>query len=140
MPRYPINRQIFTIFHELGHLNYSIRSLPEADRAKACIVTQNYGEAGVIKFYEKKYGLPLPVLSGHNQYHVWGPGRFTGEVVITVGLSSNFVWQNNREVQSAVTLSNPYMMPYEKSNPIYICREPKLKISDFKPRLKWLNV
>ncbi|HEX3043252.1 MAG TPA: hypothetical protein VHY08_00745, partial [Bacillota bacterium] len=115
------------------------RSLPEADRAQACIVTGNYGEAGAIEFYGKKYGLPLPPLSGHNQYHVWGPGRFTGEVVIMVGFSKEDIRQNYREIQTGAILTNPYMMPYEKSNPIYICRKPVKKFQELKPWVKWLN-
>jgi hypothetical protein len=115
------------------------RSLPEADRAKACILTSNYGEAGAIEFYGEKYGLPLPPVSGHNQYYIWGPGRFSGEVVITVGLSFDDVKRNYQDIRKGPIFTNPYMMPYERMNPIYICRKPLKRFQELKPWLKWLN-
>jgi hypothetical protein len=115
------------------------RSLPATDRAKACIVTRNYGEAGAIEFYGKKYGLPLPPVSGHLQYYIWGPGRFSGEIAIGVGFSFNDVKQSYRDVRKGPVLTNPYMMPYEKANPIYIGRKPFKQFQEIKPWFKWFN-
>lgn len=115
------------------------RSLPENDRTKACIVTGNYGEAGAIEFYGKKLGLPLPPLSGHNQYHVWGPGRFSGDVAIAVGLSRQLLTEGYREIRPAARFFNPYAMPYERENPIYVCRHPYKRFPEIKPWLKWLQ-
>lgn len=122
-------------------------SLPAADRVKACILAGNYGEAGAIEFYGKKYGLPLPPVSGHNQYYIWGPGRFSGEVVITVGISfdnivnmgNGIVKLNYQDIQKGPILTNPYMMPYEKANPIYVCRKPLKRFQEMKPWPKWFN-
>jgi 4-amino-4-deoxy-L-arabinose transferase-like glycosyltransferase len=115
------------------------QSLPEAEQKKACIGVGNYGEAGAIEFYGEKYGLPLPPVSGHNQYHIWGPGRFSGEVLIAVGLSHSFLSQYYQDIQAGSMLTNPYMMPYEKQNPIYICHKPIKQFADIKPWFKWLN-
>jgi hypothetical protein len=114
------------------------RSLPEADRAKACIAAWNYGEAGAIEFYGKKYGLPLPPVSGHNQYHVWGPGRFTGEVVISIGIPLEVLMKNYQSVQTAALFTNPYVMPYENNLPIYVCRDPVKQFQEIKPWIKLL--
>lgn len=58
--------------------------LPAAQRSQACIFTSNYGEASALNFLGDRYDLP-PAISGHNNYYLWGPGRCTGETMITVG-------------------------------------------------------
>jgi hypothetical protein len=115
------------------------RSIPEREQSKTCIVTSNYGEAGAIEYYGKAYDLPLPPLSGHNQYHVWGPGQRTGEIVIAVGFPEADLRKSYREIESMENLSDPYMMPYEKSNPIYLCRNPIKKFQELNSWFKWLN-
>jgi len=55
--------------------------LPPEDRLRCAIYASNYGEAGAIDFYGKRYGLPKAI-SGHNNYWLWGPRGWTGEVVI----------------------------------------------------------
>jgi 4-amino-4-deoxy-L-arabinose transferase-like glycosyltransferase len=113
--------------------------LPMEERSKAGILVGNYGEAGAIEFYGKKYGLPLPPLSGHNQYHVWGPGRFTGEVMIITGIPYDQLAGKFGEIKTAAVFSNPYVMPYENNLPIYVCRRPSQPLPEVKPWIKWLN-
>jgi hypothetical protein len=115
------------------------RSLPATDRAKACIVTRNYGEAGAIEYYGEKYHLPLPPVSGHLQYYIWGPGRFSGEVVIAVGFSYDDVKVTYQDVRKGPILTNPYMMPYERANPIYVGRKPLKRFQEIKPWFKWFD-
>lgn len=114
-------------------------SISEEEQAKTCIVTRNYGEAGAIEYFGKAYDLSLSPLSGHNQYYIWGPGQCTGEIIIAVGFSENDLRKSYREVEPAESLSNPYMMPYEKSNPIYLCRNPIKKFQELNSWFKWLN-
>jgi hypothetical protein len=114
-------------------------SLPAADRVKACIVTRDYGEAGAIEYYGVKYHLPLPPVSGHLQYYIWGPGRFSGEVVIAVGFSYDDVKVTYQDVREGQILTNPYMMPYEKANPIYVGRKPLKRFQEIKPWFKWFD-
>jgi hypothetical protein len=114
-------------------------SLPATDRAKACIVTRNYGEAGAIEYYGEKYHLPSPPVSGHLQYYIWGPGRFSGEVVIAVGFPYDDVKVSYQDVQKGPILTNPYMMPYERANPIYVGRKPLKRFQEIKPWFKWFD-
>jgi hypothetical protein len=114
-------------------------SLPATDRAKACIVTRNYGEAGAIEYYGEKYHLPLPPVSGHLQYYIWGPGRFSGEVVIAVGFPYDDVKASYQDVKKGLILTNPYMMPYERANPIYVGRKPLKRFQEIKPWFKWFD-
>ena len=114
-------------------------SLPAADRVKACIVTRNYGEAGAIEYYGEKYHLPLPPVSGQFQYYIWGPGRFSGEVVIAVGFSYDDVKVTYQDVRKGPILTNQYMMSFEKVNPIYVGRKPLKRFQEIKPWFKWFD-
>ena len=59
-----------------------VAGLSPADRARAVILTSNYGEAGALELLGT--GLP-PVYSGHNAYWDWGPPPADRTVVIHVG-------------------------------------------------------
>ena len=105
-------------------ISRAYRSLPESDRAKAALLAYNYGEAGAIDYFGKHYGLPKAI-SGHNQYGYWGPGRYTGEVLIAIGFSSDRLSHSFDEVLPFETISPTYAMPEETNLTIYICRKPK---------------
>jgi hypothetical protein len=65
-------------------------SLPPDQRAKTSVLTSNYGEAGVLSLLAEPSSLP-PIISGHNNYCLWGPGSCTGDVLILVGYSQSDV-------------------------------------------------
>jgi hypothetical protein len=110
-------------------------SLSPEERAKCAIFTSNYGEAGAIDFFGKKYGLPKAI-SGHNNYWLWGPGNYTGEIVITVGESLEDVEKTFAQVELGATHVHEYAMPYESDLPVYICRKPKMSLQEVWPRVK----
>ena len=95
-------------------------ALPAADQARACIFTGNYGEAGALEFYGPRYGLPH-VISGHNNYYLWGPDGCNEEAVILIGAGD---LEDLREVFSDVHEAGrthcEYCMPYENDLPIYV--------------------
>ena len=93
-----------TVVHAYGHLEQPLAdrlgwdsltqtveqvyaALPPAQRAQACVLTSNYGEAGALSQLAAPGRLP-PIISGHNNYYLWGPGTCTGQVLIGVGLSA----------------------------------------------------
>ena len=110
-------------------------SLSSEERAKCAIFTSNYGEAGAIDFFGKKYGLPKAI-SGHNNYWLWGPRDYTGEIVITVGESLEDVKKTFDQVELGATVVSEYAMPYESDLPVYICRKPKVSLPEVWPRVK----
>jgi len=69
----------------VAHVYHHLR--PE-DEKRAAIFCQNYGEAGAIDFFGPKLGLP-PAISGHQNYFLWGPGDWTGEVVLILDSSDD---------------------------------------------------
>jgi hypothetical protein len=112
------------------------RSLPAEDQAKAAILAKNYGEAGSVDYFGPSYGLPKAI-SAHNNYYLWGPRQYTGEVVITVGYSIRELQPIFGRITPAATIRNDYAIPEENNLPVYICREPKMPLQNAWARLKF---
>jgi hypothetical protein len=97
------------------------RGLPAAERARACVWGQNYGEAGAIEYFARDLDLP-PAISGHNSYWTWGPGRCTGDVLILIGSRRERLEELFEEVQQAGVTRCADCMPYENGRPIWVAR------------------
>ena len=104
-------------------------ALPESDRRSAVIFAGNYGEAGAIDFFGKKYGLPH-VVSTHNSYWLWGPGTKLIDVVIAFGMKKEDLQEAFEVVEEKARIESPYAMPYENNLPVYVCRGLKAPIGE----------
>ena len=110
------------------------RGLSPQEQAQACIFTGNYGEAGAIDFFGKKYGLPNAI-SGHNSYWLWGPADCTGEIVIGVGIQRQD-WEGGfARVEQADVVHCQYCMPYENNRPVYLGRDLQIPL-----KANWIRV
>jgi 4-amino-4-deoxy-L-arabinose transferase-like glycosyltransferase len=101
------------------------RSLPADERARAVILTDNYGEAGAIDRYGRGLGLPVPY-SGHNAYWRWGPPPESEDApVILVGRwSEEELAPYCGSVTRAATNDNGYGLDNdEQGTPIWLCRD-----------------
>jgi hypothetical protein len=100
------------------------RTLPLERRARACVYGQNYGEAAAVEQLGSSCGLPadLPVLSSHNSYYLWGPGRCDGTTLIVIGGSEDEGRRFCSELTRAGTILSHHAMPYENNLPVWICR------------------
>ncbi|HEY7994706.1 MAG TPA: glycosyltransferase family 39 protein [Candidatus Eremiobacteraceae bacterium] len=107
-------------------------SLPPADRAKAVAFAQNYGEAAAIEFFSPR----VPVVSGHNQYWLWGSRGHDGSVVIDIAGDCGAKQHLFASAVKAATFSAPYVMPYEDNISIMVCRGLKMPLSTLWPSLK----
>ncbi len=109
------------------------------EQKKAAIFCQNYGEAGAVDFFGPKYGLP-PAISGHQNYFLWGPRGYDGELVLVLDDSS----EDEQEQFESVTDMGPvetsrWAMPWEQRNHVYLCRGLKTDLRAVWPKLKeWL--
>ncbi len=110
-------------------------TLPDEDRARAAFFVYNYGEAGAIDLLGRKYDLPKAT-SGHNNYWMWGPRGYSGEVMIIVGGSRDEHLKVFREVEQAGATDCHYCMPYEDDQPIFVCRGLKVPLDEIWPKLK----
>ena len=106
-----------------------------ADRARATIFTDNYGEAGAIDYFGPALGLP-PANSGHNQYWIWGPRGRDGSVVITVGGDSTDMAANFASATAVDTVECAWCMPYENGQPIWVGRGLRRPLAELWPALK----
>jgi Dolichyl-phosphate-mannose-protein mannosyltransferase len=104
--------------------------LPPAQQAQACVLTSNYGEAGALSQLAAPGRLP-PIISGHNNYYLWGPGTCTGEVLILVGYSPSDV-QGAHALYANITLAATercqYCVDYENNLAVYVLSSPTSSI------------
>jgi hypothetical protein len=109
------------------------------DRKQAAIFCQNYGQAGAIDFFGPKLGLP-PAICGHQNYFLWGPRNYTGEVLLVLDDDADDERQQFESVEDlGQVLSSPWAMPWEQRNHIYLCRRLKGSVRDLWPKVKeWL--
>ena len=110
-------------------------SLSPEEQAKAAIFCDNYGQAGAIDFFGPRYGLPKAI-SGHQNYFLWGPRNYTGEMVILVGVPESDARKQFASVEVAATLNIPYAYAYE-TRPILLCRGLKGNLQTLWPRVKY---
>jgi hypothetical protein len=109
--------------------------LSPSDRARAAIFTSNYGEAGALAFFGGEH-LP-PIISGHNNYYLWGPGRVSGDEMIVVGYDDpSDLRQFFGDVQQVGTTHCTYCMDYENNVPVWLARDPRQPIATLWPRVK----
>lgn len=110
-------------------------ALPDADRVRACIYVQNYGEAGAVDILGAPLGLPRAI-SGHNSYFLWGPRGCTGDVLIALGGDREDYEAVFERVDRAGTHTCTDCMPYENDRPIWIARGARVPMSEIWPRTK----
>jgi hypothetical protein len=120
-------------------MSKTYQTLPANDQAKACIFTENYGEAAALEFYREKYNLP-PIISGHNNYYLWGPKNCSGEVLLF------FSWGTVPELQPAFeqveqvgVFTCQYCMPFENNSPILLARGMKTPMEQAWPNVKFFQ-
>lgn len=108
--------------------------LTPQEQARTAIYCSNYGEAAAIDFFGPRYGLPKAI-SGHQNYFLWGPRNYTGEIVILVGEGEEGARKEFASVEVGATLHNPYALWYE-NQPILLCRGLKWNLETVWDRVK----
>jgi hypothetical protein len=111
-----------------GAVHEAWMKLPPAERDRAFVFGQNYGEASAVELLGKALGVP-PVASGHNGWFLWGlpPGRDVSIVI-----------SDEKETCSGFTSRellvkmppDPLAMPYESGRSIWACRTPQRPLSE----------
>lgn len=109
-------------------------SLPPDQQAKTAIFSNGWGEAAAVDFYGPKYGLP-PAISNHNQYWLWGPRNYTGEIMIILRSRDERRSGHFASVEDMGAVEHPYSRRDEWFH-IWLCRGPKFNLQQVWPRLK----
>ena len=123
----------------VGSVAHAYHQLHPEDEKRAAIFCQNYGEAGAIDFFGPKFGLP-PAISGHQNYFLWGPHDWNGEVILVLNTND----EDERALFASVedlgqVASGPWAMPFEQRTHIFLCRDLKMSVRILWPGVKnWL--
>ena len=107
--------------------------VPETEKARTAILAGNYGEAGAINLYGRRYHLP-EVICGTNTYWWRGYGNPPAETVILVGFSRAKAEEFASEIELAGQVTNEFGVLNEetKDHPdIFVCRRLKKSWPDF---------
>ncbi|HJQ98187.1 MAG TPA: glycosyltransferase family 39 protein [Candidatus Polarisedimenticolaceae bacterium] len=106
-----------------------VEELSPADRARACVYGQNYGEAAAIDYFRPSMGLP-PAISGHNSYWMWGTGACSGELIVIIGGDREDHLRSFASVEDGGAHVAKDAMPYENDLTIWIARGLKVPLKD----------
>jgi hypothetical protein len=109
------------------------RIKPE-ERSDCGIFAQDYGQAGAIDFFGRRYGLP-PALSGHQTYFLWGPRGYSGNCLIVLDDRKEVLEQKFEHVEYVGSSDSPYAL--ERNIPVFICKGAKFgSLEQIWPQLK----
>jgi len=103
--------------------------LSEDDKKKCVIISTNYGRCGAIDFFGQEYGLPKSI-GTHNNYWIWGPGDFNGDLLIIMGGDYDDHKDDFQSVELAGVSTCEHCMPYENNVNIFVCRGFKYPINE----------
>jgi hypothetical protein len=119
----------------VDEVNQAYIRLSLEERQSCGIFAQDYGQAGAIDFFGRRYGLP-PALSGHQTYFLWGPRGYSGNCLIVLDDSREALEDLFEHVEYVgKSVGNPYAL--EREIPVFICRGAKFgTLADLWPRLK----
>jgi hypothetical protein len=117
-------------------VNRVYAELPSGDQKQAVVLAQNYSEAAAIEFLSQP---KLPVISGHNQYFLWGARGYSGDVTICVGANCDEVSEVFRTCSLQARQQAPWVYPSEYDIPIMVCRGVKKPLVELWPSAKFYN-
>jgi hypothetical protein len=109
--------------------------LSAGEASAARIIAPDYGVAGAIELLGRGRSLP-PVISGHNNYWLWGPRGWNGKLAVIIGSSEERLQQRFESVELAGATNCGLCMPYENERPVFICRGLRAPVAQVWPLLK----
>lgn len=96
--------------------------LSPEERARACILTESYGEASALEILGPRHGLPR-AYAAHNSMHSWGPPD--AELVLAIAWGPERLERCFGEVRRVREIENAWAVPNQSSRQaIFLCRKP----------------
>ncbi|MBI1813655.1 MAG: glycosyltransferase family 39 protein [Deltaproteobacteria bacterium] len=105
------------------------------EQMRAGILTETFGEAGAINFFGSHTGLPHAI-GTHNNYWLWGPEPYSGEVMLAVSSSADRLSEWFGVVTPVQAIDCEYCMPVVRRKTVYVCRAPRRPLREIWPQLK----
>lgn len=104
------------------------------------IFTSNYGEAGALRILGPAAGVDRPVVSGHNNYTLWGPPPGRPDTVLCVGkFKSGYLQRSWAQVQLLATITLPDGIENSEKTghpAVYLCEQPRGSWAELWPGLE----
>ncbi len=113
-------------------------SLVRAERDTFGILAANYGEAGAIDFYGRRYGLPR-AMCGTNSFYDEGFDPNEPAVILAVGFDRTFLERFFGSVEVVAHSRNALDLANEETTwhrDIYLCRKPNFVWKDFWQKIR----
>jgi len=112
-------------------------NLPEEEKARAGILTQENDEAAALNLYGPEYGLPKAI-SGSDTFWLRGPGNPPPETLIILGYTGEEVYPAFEQCTVAGQITNSYNVDNDLRNPpgIFVCRNPRWDWTELWKRVK----
>ena len=116
------------------------KSLPDEEKKHTVVYCSNYGKAGAIEYYSKKYDVPN-VICPHNSYWYWSReilDKNLNTVIIVGGQREDHLKALEHVGQVAEVKCN-YCMPYENNLPVYVGKKLIMDLQDIWEAKKSIN-
>jgi hypothetical protein len=113
----------------------AFHSLPADERDRAGILTETFGSAGAINRFGAAVGLPAAI-GTHNNYWLWGPGSYTGEVMVVLASPDSRVLEVFEKCEYVASIRCEYCMPLFTRKAAYVCRRSERPLAEVWPQLK----
>ncbi len=111
-----------------GKVAEAYNMLPQKDREKCMIfLEENYGDAGAIHFYGKKYGLPEPV-TFQESYVFWAPDTIPDGPVIYVHFKPGGFEELYYNIKDVGVVEDIYFR--ETGLKVFLCTSPKENVPE----------
>lgn len=117
-------RQVAAVYH----------SLSPAEQGRTAIFANNWGDAAAVDFFGPNFGLPAAI-SNKDSYGDWGPGGYTGEIVIVLNSDGTGDRQHFATVEKVGRVQHPYSRRDEWFD-IFLCRTLKFDLHEAWPKMK----
>lgn len=120
------------------HVKTAYQKIPKEERSKTTVIAGNYGQAGAIQHFSKKYDLPDPV-SLSSSFALWAPDSIQTKYVIFIDEDIEKIGAAYQTKIEIGKVENPYAR--EKGTVIYLLSDPLVDVNGFyqSERLKALN-
>ncbi len=118
-----------TGWKELGDIVIkAYQSLSDSEKVDCAIYAENYGQAGAIKYYGKKYKLPEPICFSES-FLFWAPDSVKFHTLIYVNDDKREVSYYFTTVELVGRITDPYAR--EIGTPVWLCRTPQNGFEQF---------
>jgi hypothetical protein len=110
--------------------------IPKEERSRTVVYCSNYGKAGAMEYFSKKYPLPK-VICPHNSYWYWWDEVKNVSTIIIIGGNIEDHLQSLEQVDSAAFYETKYAMPYENNLTIFVGTGLKRLLEEIRQRDKF---